>query len=413
MGTSKSDIEYQWKLYSSLLSEETAHQLLKPSGHKGEYKKSDYVSALSKVMTYKFNHGGELNKSVSAKDIWNSLTCSERYRLSFYSPCLAKPIEDLNAKLQDDIFKSPDWIFTEKHRGLRCVLIINEGIINLYSRNYSSECRLIDYWSKVYQTSFFEGTYAIDVEMVINDSFDIKDDLALYNIEAESKPEQILGLMSLDKDNALSIQKQVRDQYGTDLIEFKMIAPLYYNGVNYLKRTLGEGIDAYNDAADFGKSIGLNISRIRRLNPSSEENKRIFLKSLLDSGSDGVVAQNRNGMYNTTDSRSKDSYIKIKHIGNGLGDTLDCFVSRVGEKIELSIYIDNNGRQFQNKVAEIKPTRAIKGKIELDSVIEMTGKSINVWKKLTSPKVVKLRPDKTKYECVYTNEFIDSQIRKR
>lgn len=409
MGLSKSQLEYSWQLYSSQLNDDLKHALLKPSGRNNELKKSDYIAALSKITTYK-RHGYDLTRDLTARELWNALTRAERYRLSFYTPCLARPIDDLNDKQRNTIFNSPDWIFTEKHRGIRCTLIVDDGLFYLYSRNYDDDCGLINYSKKILQNVLFEGIYAIDVEMMINDNISIAKELFRYNVQADTRPEQILGLMQLEPNIALAIQKRVKQEYGIDLIQFKMIAPLYYNGTDYLKRTLGEGMGVYDDALRLGKSIGLNITSLRRLNASDEYSKEIFLKTLLENGSDGVVAQNKNGLYNTNDTRSKESYIKIKHIGGQMGDTFDCFVSSVSDKMTLSLFIDNNGRQNECVVAIMKIPRSKRDKIFNDTVIELSASGIDKRRRLIAPKIVKMRPDKNKYECVYTNEFIDAQI---
>ena len=409
MSASKKDVEYQWGLCSSLLNSDTASALLKPTGRKGEYKKSDYVSAVAKIRAF-CHKGNSLDVYLNAKDIWNALDAPERYRLSFYTPCLAKPIDELNEKEQKNIFTNPDWIFTEKHRGIRVTVIIYNSNLYIYSRNYSDDCSLIDYSNKVFQHADYKGVYAVDAMMVINDSIDISDDLRKLNIETHTRAEQILGLFNTSY--CINIQKKTKEQYGVDLISFKLITPLYFNGTDYLKRKLGDSMNVYDEALYAGKRAGLNIEPIRRCAGTSEAEKRVFLKSMLDNGSDGVVAQNKNGFYDTTDRRNKQSYIKIKRVsGTNMGDTIDAFVTGLRDnQLELSAYIETETGTFRCVVAKLrKPKRLDASVLYSGLVVEVSGQYINSSRMLVKPKFVKVRHDKSYLDCTYTADFFKSQ----
>ena len=412
MGVKKSDIEYQWELTASLLNDETANRFLKPTGRNGEYKKSDYISALSKLNAYK-RHGHTLSTDLSAADIWNALTPSERFRLSFYTPCLARPIDDLSPDEQRDIYTNPDWVFTEKHRGVRATIIVNDGITNIYSRNYSDDGSLIDYANRIDQRATYDGTYAVDVMLTLTEPLDISDDLSRFNITTESRPEQLLGLLNIDNEAAIGLQRNARQQYGVDLVTFKLIHPLYVNGINYLKRPLGDGMDSfvYGDAVNIGRNIGLNIQPIRRSASINEYEKRVFLKSLLDNGSDGVVAQNRHGTYNTSETRSKSSYVKIKRVTDDrMGDTIDAFLTGVENgKIILSIYEERDGQRFRKPIAKIKTPKRVESQLYAGAVVELSGHGINASGMIVRPKFVKMRHDKLYNNCVYTTEFLQAQ----
>ena len=413
MGAKRNDIEYQWKLASSLLNEETAGCFLKPSGKNGTYKKSDYVSALTKLNAYK-RHGHSLNDTLSAKDIWNALTPSERFRLSFYTPCLARPIDDLNPDEQRDVYTNPDWVFTEKHRGIRVVLIVYAGELNIYSRNYTDDCNLIDYAHRISQRANYDGIYAIDAIMTLTEPFDITDDLNSHGLITNTRPEQMLGLMNMTIPVSLGIQNTAKEKYGADLVTFNLIHPLYLNGVNYMKRPLGDGMDynVYGDAVRLGQSIGLNVVPVRRSGATTEAEKRVFLKSILDNNGDGVVAQNRKGMYDTTDRRSKSSYIKIKRVTDDrMSDTIDAFLTGMENgTLVLSIYEERNGERFRRPIAKVKPPKGVEvSQLYTGIVLELTGRGISPSGTIVSPKYVKTRPDKSYAECVYTTEFLRSQ----
>lgn len=413
MSSNKSDVKYLWELTASLLSTDTASRFLRPTGRDGELKKCDYVSALTKLNAYRA-HGLELTPDLTPQDIWNALTPSERFRLSFYTPCLARPIDDLTPDEQVSIYTDPDWVFTEKHRGIRAVLVINGGETHIYSRNYTDDCKLIDYAPRIAQKALYDGTYATDVIMTITEPLDITDDLNAHGIEAHTRPEQALGLVRLERDACLSVQDTAKQRYGTDLVTFHLIHPLYVSGVNYLKRPLGDGMnpDVYGDAVRIGRTIGLNVAPVRRSNATTEAEKRVFLESVLDSGGDGVVAQNRNGAYDTTDRRPKTSYIKIKRVSTErMSDTIDAFVSGTQDgKLRLSIYEEKDGMTFPRLIAKIKPPKQIdRSQIYVGMVMELSGTGINASGTLVKPKFVKLRDDKERSECVYTSEFLKAQ----
>lgn len=418
MGQTKSDVEYLWKLYSSQLNETTRQQLLKPTGKRGEHKRCDYISALSKLNAYK-RHGHTIDNTTTALDIWNGLTNSERYRLAFYTPCLARPIDDLNAREQSDVFNNPDWVFTEKHRGLRATLIVNNRTTNLFSRHYSDDCALIDYWNKINQHADYDGTYAVDVIMTTTNEIDITEDLARHGITAESHHEQINGLIQLEPNVSLALQKQIKDTFGTDVVVFKLIHPLYVSGVNYMKRPLGDGMnpDVYGDTVRIGQQMGLNIQPVRRSNATTEAEKRVFLKSILDDNGDGVVAQNRNGLYNTTDNRSKTSYVKIKRMTDErMADTIDGFVTRIqydGKTLSLQMCVneERDGGRFVRSIATIHAPKSLNpSTVYKGMVIEMTGNGLNNNGMLIKPKFVRVREDKQSYDCVYTTEFLRGQM---
>lgn len=410
MSANKSDLEYQWRLTSTLLNTETQQRLLKPTGRNNEYKKSDYIAALSKTNAYK-QHGHTLSTDLSAADIWNALTPSERFRLSFHTPCLARPIDDLNQSEQHDIYTNPDWVFTEKHRGIRAVLIVNNNVTNIYSRNYSEDGSLIDYAKHISQHPIYDGTYAVDVMITLSEPFDITDDLRNHSVTAESRPEQILGLMCVDTPVAIGLQNTAKQQYGIDLVTFRLIHPLYLNGVNYLKHPLGDGMDVYDEAVRIGQQIGLNIQPVRRCDAKTEAEKRVFLKSILDNNGDGVVAQNRNGVYDTTDRRNKSSYVKIKRVTDDrMGDTIDAFLTGAENgRIILSIYEERDGQRFRRTIAKIKTPKRVESELYEGAVIELTGSGINASGMIVRPKFVKMRHDKLYNNCVYTTEFLRAQ----
>ena len=448
-----SDLEFLWKLRTQGLSEATKARLLKPTGKGDTLVNRDYIYALAIVVGFQRNNPNvEFNENTTAQDIWFGIPEIERFRLSFYTPCLALNYDELKEKEQSKLFTSSDWYFTRKYTGIRCILVCMNNEVKLFSRNFSDDdCHVLEYFAKINQKpkDIDNVTYAIDVEMVLSKTVNITDDLARHNVYAKTDIEALIGLIGLELKDCLWIQKNVKEQFGIDLIEFRLIAPLFFNNTNYIKRTLGEGMQVYNQCAEFGyHNLGLNIKPIGRCNGGQYE-KIVFLNSILNEGGEGIVAQNAKGMYCTSDKRSKDSYIKLKHeIGksqSGLCDTIDGYIG--GYKIDkegninafnVFINVDVNGRNAPHLIATVPITAKISKEATIKGfdgyaplnvgdtnevvslsydfyhkVVEIDGSGINAQRKVISPKLIRFREDKSKEECIYTMDFVLGQIKEK
>lgn len=447
----KSDLEFLWNIRTKGLSEETKSRLLKPTGKNNSLVNRDYIYALAIVVGFqRSNPEFEFTESTTAQDIWLGIPQTERFRLSFYTPCLALNFDELKETEQKEILDKPDWYFTRKYTGIRCILVYINGTTKLYSRNFSDDdCHCLEYFSKIYQQpNTINTTYVVDVEMVLSKQINITDDLNKHNVYPTNDIESLIGLIGLEISDSLYIQKQVKEQFGTDLIEFRLIAPIYYNGVNYLKKTLGEGMDVYNRCAEYGyNTLGLNVKPIGRCNGGRYE-KTVFLNTILNEGGEGVVAQNYNGTYCTSDKRSKESYIKIKHqLGErkGLADTIDGYIGgfKVGDDgiinaLQVFVQAEFNGKYNPHLIATVPIGVKLGKELTIDGfdghapvnvgetdkvvslnynyyhkVVEIDGNGINAGRKVITPKFVRFRDDKSMSECVYSADFILSQIKEK
>lgn len=448
----KGDLEFLWNLRTKGLSDQTKARLLKGTGKNGAIVNRDYIYALAIVVGFqRANPAFVFTEETSAKDIWLGVPQTERYRLMFYTPCLAYQFDELKEGEQNVIFDNPDWIFTRKHTGIRCVIVCQNDEFKIYSRNYSDDdCHCLEYSAKIYQKpkQTPQKPYMVDVEMVLAKEININDDLARHNIYPSNGIEALIGLLGLELKDALWIQKSVREQFGMDLVEFRLIAPIYYNGVNYLNQPLGEGMLVYDDCCLAGQNLGLNIKPIDRC-AGDRYQKIIFLNSILNEGGEGVVAQNRNGAYNTSDKRSKDSYVKIKHAfgceQDGLYDTIDAYIGgyKVGNNglintLNLFVCVDINGKSVPHLIANLPIGLKLAKELTIDGfdgfapikvdgtndivslsfdyyhkVVEIDGKGINAMRKVISPTLIRFRDDKSMNECVYSKEWILSQIKEK
>lgn len=445
----KSNLEYMWRMRSKGLSDETKAKLLKPSGKNNTITNKDYIQAVSKLTHYQRSHEGVVfDESYTLDTILNGLSKAERFRLWFYTPCLAKRYDDLNTKEQSDIFDNPDWVFTEKIKGVRAVLIVYNGDTHVFSRNYSEDdCHIPDYKSKILPIPVLNDSivYCADIILRLTKDIDISQDLHKYGIQETTTPiEQLCGLLQLEPYQAIQIQKDVRNKFGRDLMEFVLISPLHFNGTQYIVKSLGDCLDAYDNVVSYGIQLGFNMKPFKYISNASRTEKEIFLNTCLMNGLDGVVAHYRKGTYHTTEPRSKTSYIKIKRNINDtthLGDTIDGYITgfrcdneRI-TSINVSVYVEVNGSLYPHIIASVPvgitisklltvhgldgyaPIKTENGDIislNLEYkhyVCELNADGINTKRMLINPKLLRLRPDKLDSECVYSKEFILSHIK--
>lgn len=461
MSLKKQELQDLWSYLSRDLSESVKKQVLSVTGRGGQSASRDYISAnclLTEVFKVK---GADFNlSSISSSDeLWNILSPATRFRLHAFTPCLAARYDELKPAQQHELFNNPDWVCTEKQNGCRGWLISYKGNVYLYSRNYSDkDCGLLEYWSNIDQSVSDNSIYAIDVEIKFEPGTDISKDLARLGLETDSPLEAMVALLHTYPEEAVKIQRRYKEMFHKDLIVFRLIAPLYFKGVNYLKqgKTLGDGMDVYNECVDFGRSIGLNIKPIARCNGNASE-KEVFLNTILDAGGEGVVFHYRKGEYCTSENRSKTSFIKLKRSVSsttqkvGLGDQIDGFVTgfKMGSNgtsneglisaLEFSIYVNDNGRCYRHVIAvapniplEVKRSITLSdgsgaypqevkmsdGSVKTFSlnpdydnlVFELDGQALSaVSQRLEHPRIIRPRTERSSESCIYTKEWLMSQ----
>lgn len=456
----KSELENLYNTLSTGLNPGTARTILKATGRGGQSVARDYISAcclLSEVR--KVNPSADLSLA-SEDDLWKMLHPATRFRMKAYTPCLAARYDELKEPAQKACFDDTDWVATEKMNGVRGWLICTpDGQVHLYSRNYSDvDCSLLNYWDNVYQTvKPHQDIFAIDVECMFAPGADISGELEELGLSTDGQLEAMVALLHMEPSLAISIQKKFKEKYGRDLIEFRLIAPLYFNNKNYVSRTLGEGMYAYNDCVLRAIELSLNVKVITRCAGDRVE-KEHFLDSILNSGGEGVVFHNRRGMYCTSDNRSKEAFIKLKRSisatenGAGLGDTIDGFVSgfKVGNNgtanegmvgaLSFSVYVQEvDGRMRKHEIANVSgidkalrqnatiqdasglyPTEYVgsDGEVhvislnpELDGLVaELSGQALSaVSQRLEHPRMIRWRVERSPESCIYSRAFLDSQ----
>ena len=288
-----------------------------------------------------------------------------------------------------------------------------------------------------------EEIFAVDVEIKYEPDGDLIEKLREFGMETESKLEAMSALLQTRPETATEIQRKYKEETGKDLITFRLIYPLYFKGRNYLKRKLGEGHAIYNEVIKYANQHNLNLQEILRCK-GNREKKEVFLNSLLEAGSEGVVVHNLLSMYNTSENRDRDCFIKIKRsVGksqqSGMGDTIEGWVSgfKMSDEgagnagligsLEVSIYeLGSDGVQREKVIAYVPNlTQEMKKEITIDNgdgtysmvehmydvVVEMDGQAISrKSRRLTHPRLLRMRFDKSKFECIYTEEWLNSQM---
>lgn len=456
MALKKKDLENLFEFQSRGLSESVKRTILQATGRGGVSKAADYISACCLLAEYSKVEGAKPLSEISSKEeIINALHPAVRFRWKCYTPCLAARIEELKEPDQAKIYNDPNWVLTQKINGCRCWVIYYKGEVHAFSRNYSDvDCSLLEYWSNIDQIvdPSYDGIYAIDTEIVFEPGVDISQDLEKLGIATDSPLEAMTALLHTYPKDAVAIQRKFRDMYHQELVTFRLIAPLYFNGKNFIKRTLGEGQDVYDECVKFGQSLGINVKPIKRCNGNKEE-KEIFVNTIIEQGGEGAVAHYRHGFYCTSENRSKTSFIKIKRKVNdqsGMGDTVDGFVTgfKVGSNdtaneglisaLEFSCYINKSGQMRLAPIAvcpnidrETKllatwynadglypqeitlsdgTTKWVSLNPDFDGLVgELDGQAFSAKsKRLEHSKLVRWRTERSPESCIITQEWLDA-----
>lgn len=445
MALRKQDLIDMWTDKSAYYPHELQRELLIPTGRGMVYAARDYTRAICTV-TEMDKLEVDATNIKTKKQAMATLNPATAFRLKADTPCLAARFDSLKEEAQKKLFTDQGYVFYEKENGARGWIIYYKGKTFLYSRNYSDkDCGLLEYWDKINQDPTFDKNevFAVDVEIKYEPSADLIEDLREYGIETESKLEAISSLLQMRASMAQEIQQKYKAKSGKDLVVFRMIHPLYVNGKNYLNKKLGEGIDDYDAVIKKGQEHGINLQPITRYK-GTKEGKEAFLESILDIGGEGVVVHNRNANYSTSENRDKDTWIKIKRSISdsknkaGLGDSFDGWISgfkmsdeKAGNagligSFEVSCYIRRPSGDMYEHVIAFPPNIDLKTKKECtitdaegnptlapeyyNLVVEVDGQAISAKsRRLTHPKMLRYRFDKSKEQCVYSEEFIKSQ----
>lgn len=425
------------------------NQILRPSGRGGVFAARDYISANAVLaeIEKEVEKGVRVDRASinSREDLKKILHTTTRFRLAFYTPMLAERYDGLKPAEQKRVWEDRNFIFTCKENGVRGVFVYAAGRTCLFSRNYSQvDCRLPEYWGNVAQEFKGDRAFAIDCEVKFEPDSNVKEELEEFGLSTDSKLEAMSALLQMEPSASIALQKEYERTHGKPLIVFRLITTLYYNGVDYRKRTLGEAYKVEKEVLDYAQKRGLNVVPIKKMSGTRSE-KEAFLTALIDAGEEGTVVHNLQSRYITSENRAHDGFIKIKRSvkdtlrKQGLGDTIDCFItgftmSKDGTadegligSYECSIYLQRPDGTRYKHVAAYVPNIPREEKIQFTSkdesgkpcldpmmygmVIEVDGQEVSrVSKRLTHPRMLLKRFEKTEEDCVYLESFWESQM---
>lgn len=446
MNLRKKDLVSIYENLSKGYSSSFLKSILKPTGRGGVYASRDYIHAnavLAEIL--KSGQLFERSELQSFSDLKKVLHPIVRFRLNMYTPCLAYRYDELKEDEKKRVFNDTNWLFSEKENGVRGVFVYAKGRVALFSRNYSQvDCSLPEYWGNIAQTFEGDEPFAVDVEVKFEPDGKVQEQLSEFGLSTDSKLEAMASLLQMNKTQAVELQNEYKRTHSKDLIVLRMITPLFFKGVDYRKRTIGEAFKVEDEVLNYARERGLNLVKIRKMVGTSSE-KEAFLDSILNEGGEGIVAHNLKGKYNTTENRDKNVFVKLKRsvaatkAKQGLGDTIEGFISGftmskdgtadeglIGS-FEVSAYLkDSKGNKRKHVIAyvpnierEMKKMYTVQDEkgnpcldpMLYDQVVEVDGQNVSrVSKRLTHPRMLRFRFDKTKEDCVYTEQFWNSQM---
>jgi hypothetical protein len=406
-----------------------------PTGRGGKFAKRDFIKELQKY--HLIQRFGSLEK------VPNLL----KYRLSYESPQLAYQYTNLKPAECEEIWNSSEWGLTEKENGIRGFLVyLPEEGLELYSRNLSVEDFLpVPYGHKLLYTikpGECKTPFCIDVE-VKSTNKNLKTFLRdAKGVETETELQAIAALLALNEVDSKEVQR-TQEINNEPVIEYKMIDILFHQG-DLRVRPYGERKSHTEEIVKLTRSHGLNVKKIRFCGGTAEE-KKSFHQGILDSGGEGTVAANLKMHYVASENRNKKSWVKIKRSVSeslsmdGMGDSIDGFVTGFEMATEgkawegligalkISVFLQKeNGEEELHQIATVTNIPLSKRKeISIknadgttsldpkmyDRVVEVNGQAISARaRRLTHPRIERWRDDKSKYDCVLSEEFLNSQI---
>lgn len=265
--------------------------ILRPTGRGNVYAARDYIAANAIL--------AELNKAIEAgapvdytdfhskADLKKALDPATRFRLNMYTPCLAYRFDELSEKDQNKLLDNPQYWCTEKQNGVRGIFVYCNGQCKLFSRNYSQrDCSLPEYWGNIDQNFHGDKPFVVDVEVKYEADSNLQDQLEEFGLITKSKLEAITALLAMNQPQALKIQQEYFKLYNRPLIVFRLITVLYFNGVDYRKKTLGDAYQVESQVIQYAQERGLNLKPIQKMTGTRAQ-KEAFIDGLIDSGSEG------------------------------------------------------------------------------------------------------------------------------
>ena len=413
--------------------EVTPSKVLK-SGER-RFVKQDYIDALARFTL--------CEKYGAMHRVPNSL----RFRLGMKAPMLAYQFTRLKMEEKQEIWESKDWWLTEKMNGVRGILVYTptEGL-KVFSRNISVDDFLpVEYSDRMLVTippEAMDHAWAVDVEIKSTNP-NIAGALREQGIETATELQAVTVVLGINVEDSLEIQKSQMVE-GVPVLSFHLIDVLFWRNESLRKKPYFEREKFFDEAVSEIQSHGFPIHRIPYCKDPAH--KKDFHEGILANGGEGTVAAYIHAPYRTDENRDRRGWVKIKRsvqkslVSAGIGDTLDGYIvgfqkasddkawaNMVGT-VDIAVNLrDAEGREREHVLARVsniplslrqKMTvfNAETGEVSLNpsylqKVVEVDGQAISPRSlHLTHARIVRIRDDKSMFDCVMEESFLNDMI---
>jgi len=383
--------------------------------------KKDYIRALQK-------HYIELMPE--EKKTWGFW-----YRMSIESPQLCFLYSNLREDEISRLYESREVAFEEKLNGIRMIVTYTpEDGFEAYGRNLSVENYLpVCYTDKIYWGDIdcrgLFRKWVGDCE-VVSDNPRISTVMEKRGVVTETILQAVAALLSLNSEDTLRIQKEL-DQP----LRLHFFHNLYSIDHDYRKDSyIAQRKELTVQISSF-QQVGLPFHKVKAV----ITNKRAYLECIFENGGEGVIAKPIYNVYIDRESRPRNEWVKIKRTVSGaIGDTVDGFIigfepgnpdrgyrDLIGA-LHVGIYLrKEDGSDEVHMVARVPNIPLVQreritvfkdGKMGLDpslygKVVEVEGQAVSARAlRLTHPRLIRWRDDKSKHDCVLDEEVLRSLI---
>lgn len=399
------------------------------TGRGGKYAKRDYVAGLGDYFI-RVNFAGKAPWGLAKRRSWNS-------------PMLSFLFSNLDDGEQRDVLSGPDWVFEEKVDGVRMLLMWDgEGNFEAYSRNISVEDYLpVAYHHKIpiqdFPAALKGKAMILDCEVQCIDP-NVNTILKSKGVITETLLQATSAILALNTDDSRNIQE-------SHPLRFFVFDVMHYDGkdvMHYAWKDRRKFIEKL--VPHFTAKLSDGSPQITHL-PVVHENRKEFLDGLIAEGKEGVIAKNIHSSYIHEESRKRTHWIKVKRTMSqslnaiGYGDSIDGYVvgferGKAGSGFEDLIgsldiavnLVDSQGNETEHVIArcaniELELRKQItqfddNGEMQIDpnwlgKVLEIDGQDVSARaKRFTHARIIRIRDDKSQFECVMMKEDLEKFI---
>lgn len=373
-----------------------------------------------------------------------------RLMLQMDTPMLADRIHAKSPAIQEAVWNSPDWGFQEKINGCRMIIIFDPITgFHFYSRGVSVEDYLpIDYTDNIVHNadekmirSQVGGAFILDAEVICTNP-KISTLLGKRGVITETQLQAVSALLALNPDDSRRVQEEEKCP-----LMFCIFDAIYYEdwltedclAIPQIQR---EKVSKF--LTDLLQEAGLNAIHLETI--YDPEGKKVLYEEILENRGEGVVAKHKMGTYRPVESRSRNTWVKIKRsvqqslTSTEYNDTIDAFVTgfSLGEEgkgfdhlvgaVHFSVWLtDEEGKRTKHEIARISSslTHEMHQKFTVQDedgnpvlhpglygkVAEIDGQAVSARsKRLSHATIIAWREDKDSEQCEMEEKFLNSMV---